>query len=170
MAPDRSRRKANILVEPSLPIELPPAPSHLSEAMQSWWRDVVRDYDLEPHHLRTDGANPREQLMPVKRRLSKQHDGRITPTLVVAYARALELRKRAHRRDADRLAAHEAEATVDRALGGGIRRLWLVSVFDVYRFQYPGDPNWERTMEQRRKLDAAKAARRQQEPEPAAAS
>src|SRR5262245_11050016 len=32
--------------------ELPPSPAHLSEAMQQWWKAVVRDYDLDPHHLR----------------------------------------------------------------------------------------------------------------------
>lgn len=40
------------LVSPSLPVELPAPPSHLSEATQQWWRDVVRDYDLESHHLK----------------------------------------------------------------------------------------------------------------------
>jgi len=40
------------LVEPALPIELPPAPDHLSPAMQSWWSEVVEAYSLEPHHLR----------------------------------------------------------------------------------------------------------------------
>jgi len=40
------------LLSPSLPVELPAPPSHLSEATQNWWRDVVRDYDLEAHHLR----------------------------------------------------------------------------------------------------------------------
>jgi P27 family predicted phage terminase small subunit len=28
-----------------------PPPAHLSEAMQRWWQAVVRDYDLDPHHL-----------------------------------------------------------------------------------------------------------------------
>src|SRR5689334_16685248 len=27
-------------------------PAHLSESTVAWWRAVVRDYDLEPHHLR----------------------------------------------------------------------------------------------------------------------
>jgi len=30
--------------------ELPP-PGHLSEAMQAWWRQVMADYALDPHHL-----------------------------------------------------------------------------------------------------------------------
>ncbi len=30
----------------------PKAPTHLQEATRAWWRDVVRDYLLEPHHLR----------------------------------------------------------------------------------------------------------------------
>src|SRR5262249_26090542 len=34
-----------------VPAELPPAPAHLSPAMQAWWNAVVRDYDLDPHHL-----------------------------------------------------------------------------------------------------------------------
>jgi P27 family predicted phage terminase small subunit len=39
------------LIRPAAPLELPPAPAHLSAAMQAWWRDVVRDYELDPHHL-----------------------------------------------------------------------------------------------------------------------
>jgi len=40
------------LVEaPVIPAELPPPPTYLSEAMQTWWQAVVRDYDLGPHHL-----------------------------------------------------------------------------------------------------------------------
>ncbi len=27
-------------------------PDHLSAEAAAWWRDVVRDYALEPHHLR----------------------------------------------------------------------------------------------------------------------
>src|SRR2546429_9207332 len=40
------------LVSPSLPIELPAPPNHLSAATQDWWRQIVADYDLEPHHLK----------------------------------------------------------------------------------------------------------------------
>lgn len=29
-----------------------PAPSHLKRPTQLWWRAVVDEYDLEPHHLR----------------------------------------------------------------------------------------------------------------------
>ena len=29
----------------------PKAPAHLSKEAAAWWRLVVRDYDLEPHHL-----------------------------------------------------------------------------------------------------------------------
>jgi len=28
------------------------APPHLSDATREWWRSVVSEYDLEPHHLR----------------------------------------------------------------------------------------------------------------------
>jgi len=31
---------------------LPQPPAHLSVEAQSWWHEVVRDYALEPHHLR----------------------------------------------------------------------------------------------------------------------
>jgi P27 family predicted phage terminase small subunit len=40
------------LVRSAVPAELPPAPAHLSEAMQTWWRQVMADYALEAHHLR----------------------------------------------------------------------------------------------------------------------
>lgn len=29
----------------------PPAPQHLRPETKAWWRSVVRDYFLEPHHL-----------------------------------------------------------------------------------------------------------------------
>ena len=56
--PRKSRAQIEIesspvrLVEPTAPVELPTAPAHLSEAMQAWWRAVMADYALEPHHLR----------------------------------------------------------------------------------------------------------------------
>ena len=34
------------------PLDLPAPPEHLSESTQQWWRAVVRDYELGPHHLR----------------------------------------------------------------------------------------------------------------------
>jgi P27 family predicted phage terminase small subunit len=33
-------------------IKGPKAPAHLAESTRAWWRAVVRDYQLEPHHLR----------------------------------------------------------------------------------------------------------------------
>lgn len=30
----------------------PPVPAHLSADSAQWWRSVVTDYELEPHHLR----------------------------------------------------------------------------------------------------------------------
>lgn len=30
----------------------PDAPLHLSDDAKGWWHSVVRDFDLEPHHLR----------------------------------------------------------------------------------------------------------------------
>jgi phage terminase small subunit len=40
------------LVEPAPPIELPAPPAHLTPETQAWWRAIVADYDLEPHHLK----------------------------------------------------------------------------------------------------------------------
>jgi P27 family predicted phage terminase small subunit len=36
----------------STPLELPAPPAHLSEPSQAWWRAIVADYELGPHHLR----------------------------------------------------------------------------------------------------------------------
>jgi len=96
--------------------------------------------------------------MPVKRRLGKQRENAISPTTIGLYARALELRALG----ADfREEAHEAQAAVERALGGGIRRLWETSVFDVIDYgPSPGDPDWERATDLKRRLDEALAAAR----------
>jgi phage terminase small subunit len=40
------------LVSPTGPLEVPDPPAHLSPAMQAWWRQVMTDYELEPHHAR----------------------------------------------------------------------------------------------------------------------
>jgi hypothetical protein len=77
--------------------------------------------------------------VPVKRRLSKQHDGRISPQVVALYQRALALREQAERGEIDWLEAHEAAKVVTRALGV---RMWQTSPFDVVEFYKPGDPDW----------------------------
>ena len=60
-----------------------PAPGHLSEPTRRWWSSVVRDYELEPHHLRLlqlaaeawdSTQNAREAVMPRKRRRPKARD------------------------------------------------------------------------------------------------
>src|SRR5262245_18958148 len=93
--------------------------------------------------------------------------GLVSPQACDLYRHALKLQVKAQRSgvDADKHAAWDAEADLDRLLGGGVRRLWEVSVFDVYRFQEPGDPGWERKAELRRQLDAAVAELRRQERE-----
>ena len=94
--------------------------------------------------------------MPVKRRLGKQRETTISPTTIALYARALELRALG---PDFREEAHEARAAFERALGGGIRRLWETSVFDVINYgPDPGDPEWERAAELKRRLDEALAA------------
>jgi P27 family predicted phage terminase small subunit len=35
-----------------LKAKTPKAPAHLSDSTRVWWRLVVRDYELEPHHMR----------------------------------------------------------------------------------------------------------------------
>lgn len=32
--------------------DIPRPPRHLREPTRAWWREIVRDYVLEPHHLR----------------------------------------------------------------------------------------------------------------------
>ena len=87
------------------------------------------------------------------------HGALITAQALSLYRRAVDLR----RRGADKETVHAAEADLERLLGGGVRRLWEVSVFDVYRFQEPGEPVWERKMKLRRQLDAAVRELKRQE-------
>jgi P27 family predicted phage terminase small subunit len=53
----RGRRSAADLATPRLVAPAPPPsprpspPDHLSLAMQTWWRTVVDDYNLDQHHL-----------------------------------------------------------------------------------------------------------------------
>jgi len=103
--------------------------------------------------------------MPMKRRLSKTRGGVVTPQIVAAYRHALKLRKRAHLSQADHDRAHEAVAIVERALSGGIWRLWLMSVFDVHHYNRPGDESWERAHTLRQQLDAGLAELKRQERE-----
>jgi hypothetical protein len=103
-----------------------------------------------------------EQLMPVKRRLSKQVDGRITPTVVAAYAHALEVRKRNPGSEEQ----IEAEKVVERALQ---IRMWETSVFDVDFFRDDGSDDWARAKQLRQQLDAALRQRQATAPAPTAA-
>jgi len=97
--------------------------------------------------------------------LQRQHTPQVTAQAVALYQRALKAQAKAHFSAELERAAHDAKADLDRLLGGGVRRLWEVSVFDVYRFQDPGDPDWKRKLELRRQLDAAvrELRRRQRE-------
>ena len=45
-------RPASIQIVRDVPVELPLPPAHLSKAMQDWWHAVVRDYELDEHHLK----------------------------------------------------------------------------------------------------------------------
>jgi P27 family predicted phage terminase small subunit len=40
------------LVESTLPVELPAPPNHLTAETAHWWRQVVSEYELQPHHLK----------------------------------------------------------------------------------------------------------------------
>ena len=98
--------------------------------------------------------------MPVKRRLGKQGDGAITPQAVAAYEHALAMRKRADRSgsDEDAAVAHEAERVIDRMFQ---IRLWMTSIWDVQRYSpHPGNADWERAADIKRRLDAAIRAKR----------
>jgi hypothetical protein len=96
--------------------------------------------------------------VPVKRRLGKQRESAISPTTVGLYTRALELRALG---PDFREEAWEAQCAVERALGGGRRRFFVTTIFDVLDHgPSPGDPDWERAAEQLRRLDEALAAAR----------
>jgi hypothetical protein len=91
----------------------------------------------------------------VKRRLGKAREATISPTTVALYARALEVRKLG---PDFRDEAHAAQADCERALGGGKRRFFVPTVFDVIDHPPdPNDPEWVRAAEQLRRLDEALA-------------
>jgi P27 family predicted phage terminase small subunit len=47
------RRLASVTASPpAASSAAPPAPRRLSRASRSWWRTIVGDFELEPHHLR----------------------------------------------------------------------------------------------------------------------
>jgi hypothetical protein len=97
--------------------------------------------------------------MPVKRRLGKQQrEGVISPTTVGLYARALELRALGPDFAEE---AYEARAAFERALGGGVRRFFETTVFDIIDHgPCPGDPEWDRAADLKRRLDEALEAAR----------
>jgi hypothetical protein len=102
--------------------------------------------------------------VPVKRRLSKQREGAITPDLVRRWRRAKELAKQASLSPAHRDLAYTAECDLNRALG---LRLWDYSVLDDMYFtsgeppaylekQAPARiPIWRRVHELRQQIEAA---------------
>jgi phage terminase small subunit len=62
------------LVESPLPAELPEPPPHLSEAMQTWWRQIVEGYELDAHHLRTLEAacDSWDRMVQARRTIAEQ--------------------------------------------------------------------------------------------------
>ena len=46
------RSKTHPQMELTVKSTTPKAPAHLADATRAWWRSVVREYKLEPHHLR----------------------------------------------------------------------------------------------------------------------
>jgi hypothetical protein len=94
----------------------------------------------------------------VKRRISKARESVISPTTVALYARALELRALGPDFAEE---AHEARANFERALGGGRRRFFETTVFDVIDHgPCPDDPEWVRAADLKRRLDEALEAAR----------
>jgi P27 family predicted phage terminase small subunit len=49
-APVRPARARERLAD--VPVKPPSPPKHLSKDAAKWWKTVLADYDLEPHHLR----------------------------------------------------------------------------------------------------------------------
>jgi phage terminase small subunit len=49
------------------------APAHLREPTKRWWRSVVKDYDLAPHHTRllTAAAESWDRLQQAREALAK---------------------------------------------------------------------------------------------------
>jgi len=56
--PGRKTAAELAIVKPVVPDKrtltpaMPDPPIHLSAEAAAWWRDVLRDYELEPHHVR----------------------------------------------------------------------------------------------------------------------
>ena len=51
MTKSKPSRSLAIVRGPPKP-HLPTPPGYLSEQAKKWWRQVVRDYSMEPHHLK----------------------------------------------------------------------------------------------------------------------
>jgi hypothetical protein len=105
--------------------------------------------------------------MPVKRRFSKEREGAISPSTVAAYAHALALREQYARGEVDLDAVAEGDKVVERALS---IRMWQPSVFGLDTFwELSDDPDYQRALDLRDRLDAALAElkRRRQAAAPA---
>ena len=74
--------------------------------------------------------------MPVKRRLSKQREGAVSPQAVAAYEHALAMRKQHARGELDLDAVAEADKTVEQMLS---IKMWQPSVFGLDTFWEPSD-------------------------------
>ena len=93
--------------------------------------------------------------MPVKRRLSKQREGAVSPQAVAAYEHALAMRKQHARGELDLDAVAEADKTVEQMLS---IKMWQPSVFGLDTFWEPSDdPDYQRALDLRDRLNAALA-------------
>ena len=162
------------LVEPVLPVELPAPPPHLSPEAADWWRQTVAAYELEPHHLKILEAACDAWDRLVEARAEVLRDG---PTIE---GEAPSRRKRAPLTSTrspcasgltaaapTKMAAvaHEAERVIDRMFQ---IRLWMTSIWDVQRYSpHPGNADWERAADIKRRLDEALVAVRAKQTTPA---
>jgi P27 family predicted phage terminase small subunit len=99
----------------STSLDLPAPPAHLSEPSQAWWRAVVADYELGPHHLRLleAAADSWEQMTQAREVLQREgltvateHGQRKHPCVAIEHDAAIRFARLMRELDLDSEGPH----------------------------------------------------------------